>query len=98
MHRLLAVTVVAAAAATSAHATPKFLGWHPSGAFAYVVDDAAVHVCREDTSDVPAGWPEGVSVGPGASCGDVPEKVGALSALDYAKKDTKGTKTDKKSP
>src|SRR5213075_1653870 len=88
---IVAVLVVGLTSA-SASATPKFLGWHPSGTFAYVVDDAKVQVCREDTSDVPNGWPEGVSVGPGAQCGDMPEKVGALSAVDYAKKDTKGTK------
>src|ERR1041385_5469499 len=84
------VIVLGLALASSAQAAPKFLGGHASGTFAYVVDGAKVQVCREDTSDVPNGWPEGVSVGPGAQCGDVPEKVGALAAVDYAKKDTKG--------
>jgi hypothetical protein len=83
---------------SSSMAAPKFLGWHPGGGFSYQADGDKVQVCREDTSDIPAGWPEGVQIGPGAACGDVPAQVGTLSALDYAKKDTKGQKTEKKSP
>ena len=57
-----------------------------------------VRVCREDTSDVPAGWPEGVSIGPGSTCGDLPAQVGKVAALDYAKRDIKGARSAKKSP
>lgn len=79
-----------------------FLGWHASGAFNYQTVEAAagtvVRVCREDVNDVPAGWPEGVSLGPGSTCGDLPAQVGGKPALDYAKGDLKGAKADKKSP
>lgn len=79
-----------------------FLGWHSSGAFSYQTVESAggtvVRVCREDTTDVPAGWPEGVAMGPGSPCGDLPAQVGTTSALDYAKRDLKGAKAEKKSP
>lgn len=79
-----------------------FLGWHSSGAFSYQTVESAtgtvVRVCREDPNDVPVGWPEGVSIGPGSLCGDLPAQVGSTAALDYAKKDLKGARAEKKSP
>ncbi|MCC7072728.1 MAG: hypothetical protein IT383_15480 [Deltaproteobacteria bacterium] len=79
-----------------------FLGWHASGAFSYQTVQSAsgtvVRVCREDVNDVPAGWPEGVSIGPGSACGELPAQVGAVAALEYAKRDLKGGKAEKKSP
>ncbi len=104
--RIIVVTctlAVLATLSTAARADRQvFLGWHESGAFSYqTVQTAAgtsVRVCREDVNDVPAGWPEGVSIGPGSTCGDLPAQVGGKAALDYAKADLKGAKVDKKSP
>ncbi len=95
--------LVIASVSTAAYADRQsFLGWHPSGSFSYqtveTASGALVRVCREDVNDVPAGWPEGVSIGPGEACGELPAKIGALPALDYAKKDLKGARADKKSP
>ena len=95
--------VLIVSTATAARADRQtFLGWHASGGFSYqTVESAAgtvVRVCREDVNDVPAGWPEGVSIGPGSACGELPAMVGSKPALDYAKADIKGTKADKKSP
>lgn len=96
---LLALTTLS----TSARADRQtFLGWHTSGAFSYQTVQTAtgsvVRVCREDVGDVPAGWPEGVSIGPGSACGDLPAQVGSVAALEYAKRDLKGAKAEKKSP
>lgn len=92
--------LVASSAARADRQT--FLGWHASGAFSYqtveTASGALVRVCREDTSDVPVGWPEGVSIGPGSVCGDLPAQLGTVAALEYAKRDLKGAKADKKSP
>lgn len=95
--------LLVASLSSTAHADRQtFLGWHASGGFSYqTVESGAgtlVRVCREDVNDVPAGWPEGVSIGPGSACGELPAQVGTKPALDYAKADLKGAKVDKKSP
>lgn len=95
---LLVIALGGAGARADRH---TFLGWHASGAFSYQTIEAAsgvvVRVCREDVGDVPVGWPEGVSIGPGSACGELPAQLGGVAALDYAKRDLKGAKLDKKS-
>lgn len=98
---LVVVTTVVAgaslAAALPARAAPKMLGWAPSGAMWFQqMDGAAPQVCREDPTDVPTGWPEGVTIGPGVACADLPEKLGEKKALDFVKAELKGTGVDKK--
>src|SRR5688572_33025882 len=88
--RLFPIVVVmgctAALAGASSASAYTFLGWHPSGAFYFqVVQAPKVQVCREDKSDVPTGWPEGTSVGPGIACADMPDTVAGKPALEYAK-------------
>lgn len=101
---VLVLVLITSAFASTANAATKFLGWHSSGAFYYqLVDDGAgggakVRVCREDASDIPAGFPEGTNIGPGSACGDLPAEMGGVKALDYAKKDLKGASTAKKNP
>lgn len=93
----IAGVVFSLAGALPAHAAGmKFLGWHQSGAFYYQIVDDKVRVCRDDPSDMPAGFPEGTNIGPGSACGDLPAEIGGVKALDYARKDLKGAKTDKK--
>ncbi len=96
MRFLVVALVVTSAAAASA--TPRFVGWSPSGGFAWFADGAAVQVCRVDKTDVPDGWPEGASVGPGAACGDVPAQLDGAAALDAAKKNVKGSRALAKNP
>jgi hypothetical protein len=97
MRTVVVFTVlVVSAFAVDAHAATKFLGWHASGAFYYQQVDDKVRVCREDASDIPSGFPEGTNIGPGSACGDLPAEMGAMKALDYAKKDLKGATTAKK--
>lgn len=94
--------VVSSLIATTSHAGTRFLGWHASGAFHYLAIDEGgvtkVRVCRDDASDIPAGFPEGTNIGPGNACGDLPAEIGGVKALDYAKKDLKGAATSKKNP
>lgn len=77
-------------------AGPRFLGFHPAGGFAWRLDGDQVQVCREDTTDVPTGWPEGVALGPGVACGVVPARADGTPALTLAREDTKGAKTARK--
>lgn len=104
MRIVLALVIVASAFVPSSAraATVKFLGWHQSGAFHYQsVDDAGlvkVRVCREDPSDIPSGWPEGTNIGPGDLCAELPAELNGVKAVDYARKDLKGARTEKKSP
>jgi hypothetical protein len=73
------------------------LGWTAAGTMWFQQQDSgALQVCREDPSDVPNGWPEGVTVGPGAACADLPEKLGAKKAQDFVKAELKGAGVDKK--
>lgn len=94
--RIALTLLVVFAFASSANAATKFLGWHSGGAFYYQAIDDKVRVCREDASDIPAGFPEGTNIGPGSACGDLPAQMGTLKAIDYAKKDLKGASTAKK--
>jgi hypothetical protein len=76
----------------------QFIGYHQSGAFFFQSPaPGKLQACRDDTTDTPTGWPDGTSVGPGASCGDVPDQIGGKPALDVAKKETKGVSSSSKS-
>lgn len=95
-----AVTAFALCAAGPAAAAPaRFLGWTADALLWFQQPETgAPQVCREDTTDVPDRWPAGVTIGPGAPCADLPEKVGEQKASDFIKASLKGSGTDKKSP